>query len=91
MYPKQFNSQKMNKYNRLIQFCTLIILTLISCYTLSGQGGASAHFDALHAFDEPYSNGEGGIGIFGFILLFIVFIFGLYILGFNLNKDEKNK
>lgn len=53
-----------------------IILSCISFFVYC-QGGASAEFDAKHAFDEEINGGGRGFGFFGYIIMLIIFLVGL--------------
>lgn len=55
----------------------IILTVLLFCVSFSifCQGGASAEFDARHAFDDDSVSGQGsGFGIIGFIVMAVLFL-----------------
>ena len=65
-----------------IVFCALYNGILIA------QGGASAHSDAIHAFDEPHRGNGGSFGIGGFVIMILIFLVALFLWGKSMGSKK---
>ncbi|WP_299096989.1 hypothetical protein [uncultured Winogradskyella sp.] len=65
-----------------------VVIVMLYAVNINAQTGASAHSDAIHAFDDSHKGG-GGLGFGALIVMIIIFIVALYIWGNSMNKGKK--
>jgi len=60
---------------------------MLYAINIKAQTGASAHSDAIHAFDDSHKGG-GGLGFGALIIIIVIFIVALYVWGSLMSKRK---